>query len=340
MAIHTLPGTKKTFHMKTIDDGLFIRDLKQRDLHPVLTNIHTFRGEERGAVMIPEVIDGSLELTPEYIAQNGIRAMRNHILAPFIAEPGVPLLNSNKLKEFAASKARLNPLFGEFAIPTYVLPTQEDDFALALAILEEIKGEKVVIKPSVGHGGSDVKILQREDAISLLNTLFKTADPKEHIVQPFISGGKIPPGVRSHREADEQALQEAREKQYPSEIRFFVVKNGESLTIVSVLRISKMNSHNSEADDYVDVVLSDTHEEVLIPVVQDIVEEVSKKSGESERLIGAIDFTYNSGRFWVVEGNFRNPTIPRTNLNPYSGRRLFPAVADVISGMVEDNTSE
>ncbi|PLS80578.1 hypothetical protein CYG49_04900 [Candidatus Saccharibacteria bacterium] len=340
VAIHTLRNSKPAKLEQVVDHGRFLRDLADKKLSVVITNLNTFKA---GELLRPVVdSDGTVRFTPETVAVEslaGLVSMHNRVLGPLTHEAatGIPRVNSNELKEYANSKSRLNSeILGEYQVPTLLIPTDPAEIGTAIEMLGSIEGSRVIVKKDNGSGGGSTQRLDKAEAAQWLEQFFADEQRSAHVMQPEIIFGTLPETIRGVSEQEEDLVRRSRQEGLLTELRLFVVKRQNEADIIPIGRIvaDKDDRMGGASDTYVDVTVDDSLMNELAPVAQGIIDKTVERSKSAPFAVGAVDFYFlPDGGFGVMEANIKSPQLPRTRDNAVAGRAVHRALAKTLATM-------
>lgn len=332
VAIHTLsPKEGDTcFIQKALDDGKFLDTLRDRELTPVITSQSSYK--EGGRWLDIRRTKAGVALSSVLSSPDTLGAVYSRVVVPhpYIDELGIAQLNTTQMKHFGKNKGNMVGLLGEYEIPTRVItPEYEPELLFDEA-------DQLVLKPIDGRLGRGFQTFQPAELSARLQQMFTESTYQEFLLQPYVGRGVIPSGVTGVSAEDNEVLNYAKVQSIPAELRLFIIKNGSKNVTVPVMRVAARGTDYLEGNDaYLDVALSDTLEDMLTTNAVEIVDRIAASTEDAQHVIAAVDYLYDGECFWVIEANFRSPTLPMTSTNPHAARSIYPAVADTLYSMSE-----
>ncbi|MBP9738377.1 hypothetical protein KBD20_01680 [Candidatus Saccharibacteria bacterium] len=331
IGVHVIkdPEAGGVFVRQALDQGNFLPVLRERGLDVVVTNKASF--DKGGVWLSPSVTkDGELSFSEEHAAVDGLVAVYSRVVLshPYIDTIGVPQLNPTSVKEYGRSKSNMIGSFGELGIPTSVVSDESlDDLDLE-------NFEDFVVKPANGRLGAGFQRVSRQDVVSTLEHVFSSNQKAECVVQPYLGVGKISGGIVGVSKEDQALIELARQNNVPSELRIFVIKNSTGCQTIPVLRIAAKDTQYLDGNDvYVDVELTQDVDVSLCEYSAVIVGQTAQTIGTESPIVAAVDYLYDGNQYWVMEANFRTPTLPQTSSNPHTAKHIYPVIADTLYEM-------
>lgn len=339
VAVHTLQNTTPEKSLHFVDDGRLIQDVAELGGTLVLSTRDTF---DKGEYRIPHIEkDGNVQFSAASLGTDSLSALYARPTGS-INRPGsesVPKLNANELKTLAGSKIELyEKVLSSYQVETHLVGF---DDPLAMASIADtvhaVATDRVILKENGGFGGYSTKVMEKNDALSWISEQLETGKTPDHVLQPQIMFGRLPDGIAAVGTPDEKALVErARKDALLTELRMFVVKRGEDLDMVPILRVvpDKTLAMKGTNDDYIDVEMPDDLLAALRFSTADIMNRATAAAGDVEFALGAVDYYFDEqGLPAVMEANFRSPQLPITSENPIAGRALHKSIAKTLIAM-------
>jgi hypothetical protein len=339
-AVLALDRTTNEKMLDFIDNGLFCDDLAA---HGISLVISTRELLDKDKIIAPTVdLSGNVVLKEASLNGSSIDALnvRTSMRIKYPGYESIPKLNSNKLKASMSKYSLYQKVLHDYQVPTYFLSSEGNHDNEFIGIINNISTENVVIKNDMGCGGSSTKILSKSEAITWLEAQIKAAPGISYIVQPQISFGCLPKELKAvGTQYDKDLLDRARNENLLTELRMFIVKCGEKLDIVPLLRImpdkTVSMTHSSVS---IDIELPDSLHQTLYDISKDTTNRILDMVGVSSHAVGAIDFYFDCyGEPRIMEANFRSPELPLTREKPIAGRAVHRAVAATLADMIKSS---
>ena len=333
------PSTEVKILSKT-DNGALIRDLADRGLSAVVTNLDTFSGG--GLAFLPRISGENVTFEPARVDTSGLKVMYNRMVYPH-KRPEVAhikKLNDNRLKEYADSKYLLyQELLKAYQVTTEIIHMDTANADEVESVLEVFASTpNITVKADKGNGGGSTAHMPLSELAAYVDVKMKEDKTPNLVVQPTINFGPLPAGIRAHSEEDQELVDATRSQGLLNEVRMMAVMSGERLTLVPVLRVVVKSGEvmGDASDRYIDVELPDEMVVKLEAITTEVVRGAAENAGNIQHLVAAVDYYFdNDGEPFIMEANMRSPAVPRTHTTPKSGRLLHTAIADTMYDMVQ-----
>ncbi len=345
-AINVLRSTPESVMLDKTDNGRFVRDLADRGLSAVVTNMGTFIDGDSMA-FVPRFTDDGVVFEPRAINVANIKTMQNRVLSPHGRPEAahIPKLNPDALKLYAGSKSRMyDEVLAQYQVETHLIHMDDDtlgDIETALTLFADER--QITVKSDNGTGSKSTRHMDLSELASYVDMQLKNGNSPNLVVQPRIDFGDLPQDVTGHTPEDQKRVDTTREQALLNEVRIMCVKSGDKLTFIPVLRVvmNKEEAMGGASDTYIDIDISDELLAKLELITADVVRRTTVNAGDIQHAFAAVDFYFNeSGEPRVMEVNMRSPVAPRTDKNPHSGRLMHAAIADTMYDMAEGVANE
>jgi glutathione synthase/RimK-type ligase-like ATP-grasp enzyme len=173
-------------------------------------------------------------------------------------------------------------------------------------ITDDIKTEKVVIKPRYGSNGKEVKVLKKTD-VSL-----KTNSNTEYVIQELIDSSQGITGLINRRH----------------ELRVFVFDGEISAAYIRIPAENSYLANISQGGKEMKISLAD-----LPTSAHEIIQEIDKKFLTISPRIYTVDIMYENNKPWIVELN-DIPGMPDISVQPFTND-YFTALLEFVKKHLE-----
>lgn len=339
IAIHTLPNSSNQSVSRFLDGGRLVGDLNDRGYSVNLTNRDVFDATSAAQRILTDGNGYTLQTVDS--DSSSIRAMYSRLVNP-VRRPGteaIPKLNSNELKQLAGSKIELyRQVLSEYQVPMHLVSMEAVDFNATADLIHSVATDMVVLKANGGFGGASTNVFDKKNALAWIAQQIETGNAKPQVLQPKIEFGRLPDSIRGVGEDSAALVERARKEQLLTELRFYALKNNETIDTIPVLRVVMAAGQPMQGsnDVYVEVELSDDLREVLDETTRTVVRKATDVSNGDNYAIGAVDYYFDiHGLPHVMEANFRAPGLPETKKLPRAGRLAHTLIADILVNMAD-----
>lgn len=342
VAINTLRSTGPNRLAEYTDHGLFVRDLGERGLDLVMTNIDTYK--EGGDVIRVHASEADVQFSPATIQLDTLTSMHNRIVFPQTSPKAahIPMLNSNVLKGFVGSKHHMYEMvsmLGGHQVQTELIRMNDDAFNDLKRVLDVFADERdITVKSDSGTGSKSTLHMTIDQLATYIDTQMQQDKKPNLIVQPTIYFGPLPAGITGRSKEDKALVRSARQNGLLNELRVMTIMSGDKQTYVPMLRVvaQKGEAMGDGSDVYVDIDIDQTLFDTVSYIAGEVVKETADRAGGVDHVLAAVDFYFDTnGRPMIMEANMRSPAIPITRENPHVGRLVHSAIADTLHDMSE-----